>query len=51
MIDSDKLTYLLSKLVPLDEDGFSRFMDCLKDASGHTGHSELYERLKSDDKH
>ena len=45
MIDSDKLAYLLTKLVHLDRDGFVTFMDCLSNASEHPGHSELHKML------
>ena len=45
MIDSDKLTYLLTKLVHLDREGFDKFMNCLKDTSGHAGHLELHKKL------
>ena len=45
MIPSDKLSYILTKLVHLDKNGFEKFMDCLKIASGHTGHLELHEKL------
>ena len=47
MIPSDKLSYLLIKLVRLDDNNFAKFMDCLKIANGHAGHLELYEKLRN----
>ncbi|XP_065884694.1 uncharacterized protein [Dysidea avara] len=45
MIDSDKLSHLLTKLTKLNKDDFNTFMDCLKLAEEHRGHVELYKIL------
>ena len=47
--DSDKINYVYLKLLRCGEEGYEKFMKCLKDpnAMSHRGHIELYEKLST----
>ena len=47
MTESKKIDYVYLKMVRLGEEGYKKFLSCLKDeyAVQHAGHLKLYEKL------
>ena len=47
MAESKKIDYVYLKMVRLGEEGYKKFLSCLKDeyAVQHAGHLKLYEKL------
>ena len=44
---SDKVNFLLCRLLYLGKEGFKVFMNCLLKANDHAGHKELYKKLST----
>ena len=44
---SDKVNFLLCKLLHLEKERFEVFMNCLLKANDHSGHEELYKKLST----
>ena len=47
--DGDKIKYVYLKLLHRGEEGYEKFMKCLKDPNAmlHAGHIALYEKLSA----